>query len=84
MSAPSIRRDWGKTLTELANENYLTPLREWAAAHGTRFRSQNYGIPPVNLSSNALVDLPEGEGSAWRVSRPRAGLPRPAISTGAR
>jgi len=62
----SIRHDWGKTLTELANEHYLTPLKQWAAAHGTRFRSQNYGIPPVNLSSNALVDLPEGEGSAWR------------------
>ena len=62
----SIRHDWGKTLTELANEHYLTPLRQWAAAHGTRFRSQNYGIPPVNLSSNALVDLPEGEGSAWK------------------
>ncbi len=62
----SIRHDWGKTLTELANEHYLTPLRQWAAAHGTRFRSQNYGIPPVNLSSNALVDLPEGEGSGWR------------------
>ena len=62
----AIRHDWGKTLTELANEHYLTPLRQWAAAHGTRFRSQNYGIPPVNLSSNALVDLPEGEGSQWR------------------
>jgi hypothetical protein len=62
----SIRHDWGKTLTELANVHYLTPLRQWAAAHGTRFRSQNYGIPPVNLSSNALVDLPEGEGSAWK------------------
>ena len=62
----SIRHDWGTTLTELANEHYLTPLRKWAAAHGTRFRSQNYGIPPVNLSSNALVDLPEGEGSAWK------------------
>ena len=64
--SPGIRHDWGKTLTELANEHYLTPLRQWAAAHGTRFRSQNYGIPPVNLSSNALVDLPEGENSAWR------------------
>lgn len=62
----SIRHDWGKTLTELANGNYLAPLQRWAAAHGTRFRSQSYGIPPVNLASNALVDLPEGEGSAWR------------------
>lgn len=61
-----IRHDWGKTLTELAEERYLTPVREWARAHGTRFRSQTYGIPPVRLSSNALVDLPEGEGSQWR------------------
>ncbi len=63
----SIRHDWGKTLTELAEERYLTPVREWAHAHHTLFRSQTYGIPPVILSSNALVDLPEGEhGPEWR------------------
>lgn len=62
----AVRYDWGKTLTELAEERYLTPLREWAARHGTRFRSQTYGTPPVTLSSNALVDLPEGEGPHWR------------------
>jgi hypothetical protein len=62
----AIRHDWGQTLTELANENYLTPLTAWAKQHGTRFRSQSYGIPPVTLSSSSLVDLPEGEGSQWR------------------
>jgi hypothetical protein len=62
----AIRHDWGQTLTELANEHYLTPLTEWARQHGTRFRSQSYGIPPVTLSSSSLVDLPEGEGSQWR------------------
>ena len=61
-----VRHDWGRTLTELANDNYLTPLREWAHQHGTKFRSQSYGIPPVTLSSSSLVDLPEGEGSQWR------------------
>jgi hypothetical protein len=61
-----VRHDWGRTLTELAEERYLTPVREWAKAHGARFRSQTYGIPPVVLSSNALVDLPEGEGFQWR------------------
>jgi hypothetical protein len=61
-----IRHDWGRTLSELANENYLMPLHDWAAQHGTRFRSQNYGTPPVTLSSNALVDLPEGEGWQWK------------------
>jgi hypothetical protein len=62
----AIRHDWGRTLTELADDNYLTPIREWAHRHGTLFRSQNYGTPPVALSSNALVDLPEGENSFWR------------------
>jgi len=64
--AADVRHDWGLTLTELANENYLTPIREWAHRHGTLFRSQSYGTPPVSLSSNALEDLPEGEGSQWR------------------
>jgi alpha-L-rhamnosidase len=63
----AVRHDWGKTLTELAEDNYLKPIRDWARQHGTLFRSQTYGIPPVILSSNALVDLPEGEhGPLWR------------------
>ncbi|MGA2723609.1 MAG: glycosyl hydrolase [Bryobacteraceae bacterium] len=62
----AIRHDWGRTLTELADENYLAPVTAWAKQHGTRFRAQSYGIPPVALSSYALVDLPEGEGSQWR------------------
>lgn len=63
-----IRHDWGQTLTELGDDNYLTPIREWAHRHGTQFRSQTYGTPPAVLSSNALVDLPEGEaGPKWRV-----------------
>jgi hypothetical protein len=61
-----VRHDWGKTLTELCEERYLTPIREWAHRHGTKFRSQTYGTPPVVLSSNALVDLPEGEQPYWR------------------
>lgn len=62
----AIRNDWGKTLSELTDERYLAPIAAWAKQHGTRFRSQTYGLPPVSLSSNALVDLPEGEGSNWR------------------
>ncbi len=62
----AIRHDWGKTLTELVDENYLKPINDWAKQHGTRFRSQTYGYPPVVMSSNALVGLPEGEGPQWR------------------
>jgi hypothetical protein len=65
-NAAAVRHDWGLTLSELADENYLKPLTAFAKAHGTKFRSQTYGIPPVTLSSNALVDLPEGEGHEWR------------------
>ncbi len=61
----AIRYDYGRTLTELVNENYLRPLHEYARKHGTLLRSQTYGVPPVSLSSQALVDLPEGEGMQW-------------------
>ncbi len=64
--AADLRYDWGRTLAELIDEDYLTPLNQWARAHHTRFRSQSYGTPAVTLASNALVDLPEGEGSQWR------------------
>lgn len=64
--AKSLRHDWGETLGELVDENYLEPLTGWAHAHHTLFRSQTYGEPAVTLSSNALVDLPEGEGPQWR------------------
>jgi hypothetical protein len=66
----AIRHDWGKTLTELANERFLVPLHDWTQQHHTWFRSQTYGFPPVTLSSNRYEDLPEGEGKAsllmWR------------------
>lgn len=66
----AVRHDWGLTLTELANENYLQPIHAWAREHSTLFRSQTYGYPPVTLSSNRFADLPEGEGKAtinmWR------------------
>ncbi|MGA3134147.1 MAG: glycosyl hydrolase [Terracidiphilus sp.] len=63
--AADLRYDWGRTLAELIDEHYLTPLNTWAREHHTKFRSQSYGSPAVTLSSNALVDLPEGEGSQW-------------------
>ena len=69
-STDAVRHDWGQTLTELVNENFLAPMHTWAQAHHTLFRSQTYGFPPVNLASNRYADLPEGEGKAtmtmWR------------------
>jgi hypothetical protein len=64
-----IRHDWGKTLTDLLNERFLTPLHQWSQRNHTRLRMQDYGIPAAALSSNAYVDLPEGEGPQWKVLR---------------
>lgn len=66
LKTADVRHDWGLTLSELCEERYLKPIRDWAASHNTKFRSQTYGVPPVTLSSNNLVDLPEGEGASWR------------------
>jgi hypothetical protein len=49
--AEKVRHDWGRTLTELVNENYLTQINNWALAHHTKFRSQTYGEPAVSFSS---------------------------------
>jgi hypothetical protein len=66
----SVRHDWGRTLTELADENFLVPMEAWAKDRHTLLRSQTYGFPPVTLSSNRYSDLIEGEGKAtfmmWR------------------
>jgi hypothetical protein len=68
-STAAIRHDWGKTLTELFNERFMTTVRQWASRNHTLFRVQCYGIPPAAISSNAYADLPEGEGSQWKIVR---------------
>ncbi|ADW68273.1 glycosyl hydrolase [Granulicella tundricola] len=65
-AADKVRHDYGRTLTELVDDNYLVQINDWAKAHGTKFRSQTYGEPAVSLSSQRLVDLAEGEGPQWR------------------
>ncbi len=65
-AADKVRHDWGQTLTELVNENYMTQINNWAIEHHTKFRSQTYGEPAVSFSSQSLISLPEGEGPQWR------------------
>ncbi|MCX6625605.1 MAG: glycosyl hydrolase [Acidobacteria bacterium] len=64
--AASVRHDYGQTLSEVYEDQFLSPLSRWAHSKGVRLRMQNYGTPPATLSSNLLVDLPEGEGWHWR------------------
>ncbi|MBZ5496108.1 MAG: glycoside hydrolase [Acidobacteriia bacterium] len=65
----AIRQDWGRTLTELFNERFMVSVHDWARRNHTLFRVQCYGIPPAVISSNALADLSEGEGSQWKSLR---------------
>ena len=65
-TADTVRHDYGRTLTELINENYLVQINDWAIAHHTKFRSQTYGEPAVSFSSQNLAGLAEGEGPQWR------------------
>ena len=64
--ADQVRRDYGRTLTELFEERFLAPVHEWAAGKGVRFRIQNYGLPPARLASYRHADAFDGEGFEWR------------------
>jgi alpha-L-rhamnosidase len=66
VAADTVRHDYGQTLTELIDENYLSQMTAWAVAHHTKFRSQTYGEPAVDFSSQNLASLAEGEGPQWR------------------
>jgi len=59
--AAAVRHDWGQTLTELLNQNFLQPYQAWCRAHHVLARVQAYGEPPAQLCSYRYVDLPEGE-----------------------
>ena len=62
----AVRRDFGRTLTELYQERFLGPLREWATRNNVLFRIQNYGEPPASLASSRYADLIDGEGWNFR------------------
>ncbi|HQU84675.1 MAG TPA: glycosyl hydrolase [Pyrinomonadaceae bacterium] len=64
-----IRYDWGRTLTELFNENFMIPMQNWGKRNNTKFRIQGYGIPPAAISSNQWADISDGEGAQWKVVR---------------
>jgi hypothetical protein len=64
--ADTIRRDYGRTLTELFEARFLAPMHEWASKHGVKLRIQNYGMPPASLASYRHADIFDGEGFEWR------------------
>jgi hypothetical protein len=61
-----VRRDVGRTLSELYEQRFLVPLKEWARKNGVLLRIQNYGEPPATISSSRHADLIDGEGWKYR------------------
>ena len=64
-----VRYDWGRTITELFNDNFMIPMQAWTKKNGTKFRIQGYGLPPASISSNQWADISDGEGAQWKVVR---------------
>ena len=62
----TLRRDFGRTLTELYQERFLAPMRAWATKSKVLFRIQNYGEPPASLASSRYADSIDGEGWSFR------------------
>jgi hypothetical protein len=63
--AAGLRADYYRTLTELYEQNFVAPLRQWASSRGVPFRIQGYGQPPATISSYRFADRFEGEGWGW-------------------
>jgi hypothetical protein len=60
-----VRHDWGKTLTEVFEDNFNAKFKTLAHEHQSLFREQAYGSPSAGLRSYLTTDLPEGEGFQW-------------------
>ncbi|MEU8226722.1 glycosyl hydrolase [Kribbella sp. NPDC048915] len=61
-----LRIDFGRTLSELYEDNFLKVFQRWAAGYGVPFRIQSYGEPPATMSSYRHADVFEGEGWGWK------------------
>ncbi len=62
-----VRRDYWRTLGEVAAEEFYRPLQQWCHDQGVLLRAEPYGQPPVSLAACRYVDLPVGEHYEWRM-----------------
>jgi hypothetical protein len=59
--AAEIRADYGRTIAEIFNDEFVDAFSKLAKENHTRFRLQAYGTPPTTLSTYARADINEGE-----------------------
>jgi len=56
-----VRYDFRKTISELALENFFTPLNAWAHRNGFETRVQAHGTSADIIEAYGVNDFPEGE-----------------------
>lgn len=61
-----VRRDFWQTLSELATEEFVRTLQDWAHQHGVTTQVEAYGTPPVSMAAYRHVDIPVGEHYEWK------------------
>jgi len=61
-----IHEDYGKTVVDIFNDNFVKAFTKLAHDHNSRFRIQAYGTPPTTLMTYADADVDEGENYNWR------------------
>ena len=61
-----IRGDYGRTVSEVFDDAFVSRFTKLAHDDHTRFRLQAYGTPPTTLTTYARVDIAEGESHDWR------------------
>jgi hypothetical protein len=62
-----VRRDYWRTLSELAVDEFYGPVQRWCHDRGALLRAEPYGQPPVALAACRHIDLPVGEHYEWRM-----------------
>ncbi len=68
--AAEVREDYGKTIAEDFDDNFVKTFEQLAKDHNSRFRIQAYGTPPTTLMTYADADMDEGEQYSWRSFTP--------------
>jgi hypothetical protein len=65
--AADVRHDYWRTVSEIANDNYVRTVAEWCRRHNVTLQAESYGSPPVDMTSFQHVDHPMGESYDWKM-----------------
>lgn len=61
-----LRFDFWRTVAELAEDECVAPLSQWAHDHGVALELEAYGTPPLPLTAARAIDVPTGEHYEWK------------------